>query len=189
VNLKRARNGNGIVARLYCRDEYLPKLDCRIGGVKSITRVSTDEQKVLPTEKDSGFMTLMLSGEHINLEERENEPCDPLMIGGEYNGLITEPRAASVYDLEPGTMFLLWGACADKEIAYYELYRSKEKDFTPHDSLLIAKVQPEGFAEGRFVDSQLENNTFYYYVLRAVAKDGRKGPFSVCFGAKTRESK
>lgn len=187
VNLKRAACGNGIVVRLYRDRLDVDECDLisHIPGCDAWQVVSTDESENPNHMACPGFTTLW--GGEVVLPQREVASEDPLTVGGVYTGLISTPRAASAYDAEPGTMYLLWGRCADAKLSHYELYRSLEQDFVPCTGNLIARIEPEKFVVGRYVDSGLAPNTRYYYRVRAVSQDGRKGSFSDVFSGLCRE--
>lgn len=81
-------------------------------------------------------------------------------------------------------LYLLWGRCRT-DAEYYELYRSEKSGFVPEESGLIAKVKPEEYVVGRYVDTGLRDQTVYFYRVRAVAHNGRKGEFSEEFSGRT----
>ena len=107
---------------------------------------------------------------------------DELDIGSGCDGLLNSPRA--VHSEERGTLYLLWGRCR-AEVSYYELYRSEKSGFSGEDAEIIAKVEPEEYVVGRYVDRGLADSTRYYYRVRAVGKDGRRGRLSAEFSART----
>lgn len=74
-------------------------------------------------------------------------------------------------------LYLLWGKCR-AEVASYELFRSEESGFLPDETNKLAIVEPEEYVVGRFVDRGLSDRKRYYYRVRAVAGDGRRGKVS-----------
>ena len=84
-------------------------------------------------------------------------------------------------------LYILWGKCKSPDVAYYELFRGNTPDFTADSTTLIAKPEPEEYVVGRYIDNGLKTNTRYYYRVRAVDKNGEKGPLSKVFSALTKE--
>lgn len=189
VNLKRAADGSGIIARLFDDQNGDAGLDLHlpIPGCEPFRKLSVDETTSDDAGTHPGFITVRAGAEPPRLPVREAAPMDPLAIGGAYTGLISNPRAASSYDADPGTMYLLWGKCAGETVSHYELYRAADPDFVPDGSNLIARVEPEQYVLGRYVDSGLLANTRYYYRVRAVSQTGQYGPFSSVFSGLSKE--
>ena len=109
----------------------------------------------------------------------------PAPIGSVYTGLITEPCAAA--GEHDGHLYLLWGASMEEDFSHYHLYRSEISGFTPDESTFLARVEPEEYRVGRYVDMGLKNHTCYYYRVCAVNQAGVAGPMSREFAAFTRE--
>ncbi len=168
VGLKPAADGNGLIARLLGSTEA-KQIKTVLGSYRS---VSIDEEREYPI--GNGFSTLRIATE--NIPERADTKTDELAIGGVETGLVTAPRAARGED--DGMLYLLWGKCASENLAYYELWRDGEP---------IAKVEPEEYVVGRYIDTGLEKNKSYSYRVRAVDKAGNIGEFSEEFGAFTKE--
>ncbi len=84
-------------------------------------------------------------------------------------------------------LYLLWGANMEKNLSHYELYRSRERDFTPSEDNLAARVEPEKYRCGRYVDRGLGTHTEYWYRVRAVNTEGVAGDFSEPFSGTTKE--
>ncbi len=166
VGLSRAHNGV-LTARFYSRTTPEVRTDFALEG-----------------NLKAGFSTLTLACE--TLATRPERVREPLEIGGVETGLVTEPRAARGEN--DGMLYLLWGKCASEELAYYELYRGEREDFEADDSSFVARVEPEEYVVGRFIDEGLEVDKRYYYRVRAVDKRGNKGELSRVFSALTKES-
>ena len=84
-------------------------------------------------------------------------------------------------------LYLLWGANREKNLSHYELYRSEDPDFVPCEDNRIARVEPEEYRCGRFIDRGLGTHTTYWYRVRAVNTAGVAGDFSEAFSGTTRE--
>ncbi len=168
VGLKPARDGNGLIARLYCH-EPTERFETNLGSYQAVT---VDERA--GGKMGAGFATLRLSTPKIAV--RETQKRDELDIGSVETGLITHPRAARGEN--EGMLYLLWGKCRSDKLAYYELWR---------DGILIAKVEPEDYVVGRYIDTGLEKNCKYTYRVRAIDKNGQAGAFSETFEAWTKE--
>ena len=178
VGLKRADDGDGIIARLYGTGAALADAQ----------RVRVDETP-LTTDGDSlgGFTTYRLGSGVLHLKEREipEVSCSPAPIGSVYTGLITQPRAAA--GEESGHLYLLWGHNIEEDFSHYKLYRSEEPGFVPGEDNFLADIQPEEYCVGRYEDKGLKENTPYYYRVCAVNKAGKTGPFSREFCGITKE--
>ena len=84
-------------------------------------------------------------------------------------------------------LYLLWGKCKSTKLSHYEVFRIETEEFSADESTFIAKVMPEEFTVGRYIDKGLKTNTRYYYRVAAVDKDGKRGPLSREFSALTKE--
>ena len=84
-------------------------------------------------------------------------------------------------------LYLLWGANREKNLSHYELYRSRDPGFVPSEANFIARVEPEEYVCGRYVDRGLEPHTEYHYRVRAVNTEGVCGDFSEPFSGITKE--
>ena len=190
VSLKRADDGNGVVARLYgdCTNvTFTSDFEQKILA----QRISVDEQELPKTEScENGFSTYRLGGDILRLKERvERGPIfdgTPMPIGSEYTGLITEPRAAAGEN--PGHLYLLWGQSIEPNFSHYKLYRSEVSGFTANAETFIADIQPEEYRVGRYEDTGLKEHTRYYYRVRGVNQQGEMGILSEEFSAITRET-
>ena len=76
----------------------------------------------------------------------------------------------------------------EENLSHYELYRAKNTGFIPSEETLIAKIEPEAYRVGRYIDEGLEVHTEYFYRVRAVNQNGICGDFSEEFSAYTKES-
>ena len=141
---------------------------------------SVDETEYKGKDDISGYITFAINDAKPRVQ-RDTIP-DELEIGGGCDGLMYSPQAAS--GEEHGMLYLLWGRCRTGA-EYYELYRSEKGGFVPEESELIARVKPEEYVVGRYVDTGLRDLTRYFYRVRAVAHDGRKGEFSEEFSGST----
>lgn len=187
LTLKRADDGDGIIARVYTKGEN-PGITTDFGKDLAIQRVRIDE---LPLqEADSGsFATYRLGSGAVRLPERPAEVPEangaPAPIGSVYTGLITEPCAAPGEN--SGQLYLLWGQSVEEDFSHYKLYRSERSGFTPDETTFVANIQPEEYRVGRYVDTELKSHTCYYYRVCAVNRAGQQSPFSREFGAFTKE--
>ena len=184
VGIKRAEDGRGMVVRLYGeRDGAKVSIDGREGR-----RITMDERDEGFISGGSGF-----TAHRVDLgilPERQAAPDivdeeKPAPVGSVWTGLITKPRAARGED--DGMLYLLWGANMEKNLSHYELYRSRERDFTPSEDNLVARVEPEKYRCGRYVDRGLETHAEYWYRVRAVNTEGVAGEFSEPFSGTTKE--
>ena len=75
----------------------------------------------------------------------------------------------------------------EEDLSHYELFRSEDPGFTAGDATFLAKVAPEEYRVGRYVDEGLKTHTLYHYRVRAVNRAGRPGPLSEVCSAWTRE--
>lgn len=189
INMKRSKDGKGLIIRLY---GDLETAYATLKGYES-KRVAVDETELNPLKvsyKGLGFTTWRVGAEKISLQEEipmkdiidENVPAP---IGSCYTGLITEPRA--ICGEKRGQLYLLWGANMEKNLAYYEVYRSETAAFLPNEETLIAKVKPEEFRVGRYEDVGLKDHTSYFYTVRAINSKGKAGEYSKIFEGITRE--
>ncbi|MBQ7643276.1 MAG: fibronectin type III domain-containing protein, partial [Clostridia bacterium] len=184
IGLKRADDGKGFIARFLSDGEKI-----NFGGIRA-ERVTIDERSVIENKYTRGFISYRLFGDKIFPKTKKaDEPVAvggaPLPIGSVYTGLIDKPRAGTGEG--SGKIYLLWGASKEEDFSHYELYRSKVSGFALSEENLIAEVYPEEFVVGRYEDCGLEDNTEYFYRVRAVNKKGVKGEASEEFGAFTRE--
>ena len=177
IALKRAQDGDGIIVRLYGKGP----------GPENAQRVCIDETPLTGTASESGFSTWRLDGtiKQRPVVETAGENGAPAPIGSVYTGLITEPCAAA--GEHDGHLYLLWGASMEDNFSHYNLYRSEEAGFLPDESTFLARVEPEVYRTGRYVDEGLKHHTCYYYRVCAVNKAGKAGPMSREFSAFTRE--
>ena len=183
LTMKPARDGDGIILRLYGdSSEFTQDSDCF--GTLSVCRNTVDEQEYKGGDSIPGFTTFRLRGVNINLRD-EPQAGESLSIGQTYTGLIQKPRAFRGEN--DGQLYLLWGHASDPDLDHYELYRSEVSGFVPDESTLIAKVEPGVYCVGRYEDTGLEKFRAYYYRVRAVSKSGVKGEFSDEFRGVTKE--
>ena len=186
--LKRADDGDGIIVRLYGSGDA--EIKSSLPGCGSAQRVRIDEMPMEAKGKDAGFTSYRLGAGSVKLTERPAREVlgtdgAPAPIGSVYTGLITQPRAAA--GERDGYLYLLWGANMEDDLSHYELYRSEEPDFEVGDTTFVAKVLPEEYREGRYVDEGLKTHTRYFYRVRAVNRAGQAGPLSDVFSAWTKE--
>ena len=184
VGLKRAEDGAGVVARLYGdRDTAgITVLGC------FARRIPMDESDGAYTTGGTGFTTFRADTGPIPVREPVPDRIDearPAPVGSVWTGLIDRPRAAC--GEEDGMLYLLWGANREKNLSHYELYRSEDPDFVPCEGSRIARVEPEAYRCGRYIDRGLETHTTYWYRVRAVNTAGAAGDFSEAFSGTTRE--
>ena len=182
VCLKRAEDGDGIIARLYGCGKAFIDMDGR-----AYARCTVDERSAgeLPP---CAFTTLRINAG--TLPRRADTPdvideAKPAPIGSVWTGLISKPRAARGEN--DGHMYLLWGQNMEKNLSHYELYRSTESGFVPSAENFAAKVEPGEYRMGRYVDEGLAVHTRYFYRVRAVNTDGVCGDFSEEFSGMTKE--
>lgn len=183
VGLKRAEDGNGLIARLL--GEGRPSFG------EAYTRTGIDERPGQnPDAPWEGFITCRIR-EDLRLTERPaGKPCGengaPAPIGSVYTGLVGEPCAAA--GEHQGHLYLEWGRSYEEDLSHYELYRSEDSDFEASPETFVTEVlqEPE-YAVGRYSDTGLKEHTRYYYRVRAVNKAGQKSPLSREFSAWTRE--
>lgn len=185
IDLKRADNGRGIIARLYGGEGEITT-----PFTKQIQRVNIDESDWTGDPDKTVFATYRLGGDSLFLAARPAEKIAgiagaPAPIGSVYTGLINEPCAAAGEN--PGQLYLLWGQNQEEDLSHYRLYRSQSTGFTPNEQTFVADVQPEEYRVGRYVDVDLKAHTCYYYRVQAVNKKGQTGPLSEEFFAFTRE--
>lgn len=189
VTLKRADDGDGIIARVYGETAAAPETD--FGRELTARRVRIDEMPLEEVPKTgSGFATFRLGSGILSLAEREapqpkGENGAPANVGSVYTGLITEPCAGA--GEQDGQLYLLWGANMEEDFSHYELYRGEHSGFLPEESTFLTKVSPEEYRVGRWVDTGLETHKCYYYRVCAVNTQGRKSAMSREFSAFTRE--
>ncbi len=182
VCLKRAEDGNGIIARLYGYGASSVDMDGR-----AYTPCTIDEH---PAKEPAscGFTTFRIDAGILPRCEDTPDMIDeskPAPIGSVWTGLISHPRVARGEN--DGHLYLLWGQNMEKNLSHYELYRSKSTGFVPSTENFLAKVEPGEYRVGRYVDEGLEIHTQYFYRVRAVNTDGICGDFSEEFSGITKE--
>ena len=133
VGLKRADDGDGVIARLYGSGAALA----------GAHRVRIDEASLPAEVSANGFTTYRLGSGVLRLKEREIPAVSdsPAPIGSVYTGLITEPRAAA--GEESGHLYLLWGHNIEEDFSHYKLYRSEESGFVPSADNFLADIKPK----------------------------------------------
>ena len=185
LTLKRAEDGNGLIARFYGGAPERAVLS--LPGYETLRRVRVDETEPGAPLRDHGFATFRAEGPALP-ERPAAVPAPtrgPAPIGSVYTGLITEPVAAP--GEEDGMLYLLWGRSMEEDLSHYLLYRSLEPGFRPEESNLVARVLPEEYRVSRYIDRGLKDHTRYFYRVRAVNTAGVEGPLSREFSAYTRE--
>lgn len=182
--LKKADDSQGVIARFYGADGEISINE--IAQIKTTaTKCSIDEAPIAMSEIYRGFSTYRIGENDISISGRIDEPVERMAIGEYYTGLITKPRAVSGEN--PGQLYLLWGYNKEEEFSHYKLYRSKEENFLADESTFVADIYLEEYVVGRYVDTDLENNTKYYYKVCAIDKNGNSGRMSEEFCAYTKE--
>ena len=101
--------------------------------------------------------------------------------GDSWTGLLETPRAS--HGEKDGQLYLLWGADLSPAFDHYELWR---------DDGFLANVTNEAplgipYRVARYIDFDAGSHTTRTYRVRAVTKDGSKGPFSAPFAGRTRQ--
>ena len=183
--LKRADDGNGIIARFYGENPAAVFDDAW-----NACSCTVDERFPAAPTAGYGFTTYRLGQDTTSLKTREPEiPVSPdgvpSPIGAVYTGLIGEPCAAATEGY--GSLYLLWGANRDPDFSHYKLYRSEASGFEANEDTFLAEIQPEEYCVGRYVDTGLKDHACYYYRVCAVNHAGVCGPLSREFSAYTRE--
>ena len=182
--LKKADDSKGVIARFYGADGEISISE--IAQIKTTaTKCSIDEAPTALSESYRGFSTYRIGENDISISGRIDESVERMAIGEYYTGLITKPRAVSGEN--PGQLYLLWGYNKEEEFSHYKLYRSKEENFLADESTFVADIYLEEYVVGRYVDTDLENNTKYYYKVCAIDKNGNSGRMSEEFCAYTKE--
>lgn len=183
VTLKRAEDGDGLIARFYGGQ----------GGTwrgmlaqALVERSAVNEQPLRGEVSPAAFCTYRLGRGSLRLAVREEAEARGLgaahtEIGAVYTGLIDHPRAAR--GELPGRMYLLWGRCMEKDLSHYEVYRGESPSFACTGETLLARVKQEKYCVGRYVDDGLRVGRVYYYRVCAVDKNGNRGPLSEVFSA------
>ena len=184
ICLKRAEDGQGIIARLYG--------DRTTASVKmentSVSPCTTDEQKNSAVPAGTGFSTFRIHNGNISSRPDTPNMVDekiPAPVGSCWTGLIDTPKAFRGEN--DGQLYLLWGQNQEKNLSHYELYRGNTADFIPSPENLIARVEPEQYCVGRYVDEGLMTHTAYYYRVRAVNQNHIAGKMSDVFSGITKE--
>ncbi len=190
ICLKRAEDGNGIIARLYGNAKS-SNIKMNIANDLKIERVCIDES---PLDNQNscidGFLTYRLKKDGLSLNIRETKELKgengaPAPIGSVYTGLITKP-CATCGELS-GQLYLEWGQNNESDLSHYKLYRSEKADFEADEKTFIADVLPGEYCVGLYVDIGLKSHTTYFYRVCAVNKDGKCGKISDAFSGITRE--
>ena len=174
VSLKRADDGDGVIARLYGDGKAAFSAD--FAQRVQINETPLDED----APRSASFTTYRLGGGVIRLKERTTQQEEYI-----YTGLITEPCAAA--GEEAGQLYLLWGKHTASDISHCKLYRSERSGFTPGEDSFVADVQPEEYCVYRYVDRGLKDHTPYYYRVCTISKDGKTGSTSREFCGITKE--
>ena len=185
--LKRAEDGNGIIARFQEMHGMTGTADFELNFASGMEECSVDERKIEPVGETLPFGTRTCRLTGVDLPERKQTKTaeNPAPIGSVYTGLIDEPRAACGEG--NGHLYLLWGQNPEKDLDHYELYRSIKPGFQPDSTTFVADVEPGPYRVVSYEDRELENHTTYYYRVCAVNQKGVAGPFSSEFCGITRE--
>ncbi len=187
IGLKRADDGDGIIARFYGHEK--DTVIDNIAGISVKTVRNTVDERLYNGTVRRGFVTYRLQNDKIKIHEREAESeykkSKPAPIGSVYTGLITRPRA--IRGENSGHLYLLWGYNNEKNFSHYKLYRSESPNFEISNDTFIADVKPEEYVVGRYEDTGLKPHTCYYYKVFAVNTDGAAGEVSEEFSAFTKE--
>ncbi|MBO5298920.1 MAG: hypothetical protein J6B51_02435 [Clostridia bacterium] len=181
--VKRAEDGDGVIARLYGEGEISADLD----GLPT-EKCTIDERPCENTEDKPRFATLRIKAGSLPRKEDTPDLIDenkPAPIGSVWTGLVAKPKA--IRGERDGHLYILWARNGEKNLSHYELYRSKVSGFTPSEENFVAKIEPEEYCVGRYVDDGLEIHTEYFYRVRAVNRNGVCGDFSDEFSAFTKE--
>ncbi len=185
VSLKRASNGDGIVARLYGKQDAPAFADC-FGNALQAQLLRTDESRDYDfAVPERGFYTYRLGAGSVHLHTCEPETADAWEIGSVHTGLITAPMAAR--GEHSGHLYLLWGQSGWEELSHYCLYRGETPDFACNEASLIANVDPGEYRVVSYEDRGLKEYFSYYYRVCAVSRSGETGPMSDVFCGITRE--
>lgn len=186
ISLKRAKDGDGIIARLYGTLQDIRFSSVLTDDLDSV-RVMTDESE-RNDAKDQvyGFYTYVIGKNRIRLKTREAEVKDINEVGSVYTGLLTTPKAARGED--SGHLYLLWGQSKMEGLSYYRLYRSEEAQFVCDEKSFIADVLPGKYRVVSYEDHGLKEYSMYYYRVCAVNYAGECGPLSPVFCARTKET-
>lgn len=83
------------------------------------------------------------------------------------------PTGLSVASGDAGTLDITWTANSEQDLAGYDLYRS---DTGANDT--FSKVNTALISGTSYTDTGLEDNTTYYYMLKAVDDEGLESEFS-----------
>ena len=184
INLKVAEDGKGLVARFSGNAENF-NFSLNIDGGNEIERCSVDERDMNKHCSWIGVATYRIGRNQIRIKtaQENNDKDFSTEIGSNYTGLITEPRAAC--GEKQGQLYLLWGQ--NRDIQYYELYRSENPDFKEGKNNFVANVEPGKYCVARYEDVGLKAHTRYYYRVRAVNNKNIRGKISEVFSGLTRE--
>lgn len=185
VCLKRAEDGNGMIARLFGERKNASVVWG--DGSASVSHNTTDEMPTNELFEGNGFSTLRIKTGELSKREDTPDLIDenkPAPIGSVYTGLITKPKAARG---ETDNLYLLWGQNMEQNLSHYELYRSENSGFVPSKENFLADVKPGPYRVVSFEDKGLKLNAKYFYKVRAVNQNGVCGEFSDEFCGITKE--
>lgn len=185
LTLKRADDGNGLVARLYSPDGSTPtspNFSSDLLPTITATPCTPDERPA--DAAAANFATWRLNPTTIHLPERQPEPL-AAPHGAPYSGLIANLCAASGED--PGHIYLLWGQVQNPTPDHYLVFRAESPDQLS-DAQPIASVQPGPYRVVSFQDRGLREHHRYAYAIQPVYPSGQTGPRSNIASAHTRET-
>lgn len=186
IGMKISETCDGVVVRTSGDSDAEVYLNGKIGK-----RVSIDETPLTAENsemKGQGICTHLFKGYEFSTRKENNTlntkagKLSP--IGSVYTGLINKPRATC--GEKRGQLYLLWGQNIEESLNHYELYRSEARDFKLDETTHIANVLPGEYRCARYEDLGLQDDKEYYYIVRAVGKNGEKSEFSAKFSGKTR---
>lgn len=188
VGFKRAKDGNGVIARFYGAWDA-PVLKSSLidqdGDAMEILNIN-ETAAYVPAEGEKGFFTCKVGKGKIHLPVCGPEVKEDDEVGTVYTGLMTEPMAARGEHV--GHLYLLWGHAAAEDIVCYRLYRGDAEDFVCDEQSFVADVDPGKFCVISYEDRGLEEYRPYYYRVCAVHADGRCGKPSKVFCGITKET-
>lgn len=187
LTLKRADDGNGLIARLYDPNgtPTAPTFSSDLLPNLTATPCTPDEQP-LPntTAPTANFATWRLNPTSIHLPERQPDPI-AAPHGAPYSGLIANLCAASGEDA--GHIYLLWGQVQNPTPDHYLVFRAESPEELDH-AQPIASVQPGPYRVVSFQDRGLREHHRYAYAIQPVFPSGQTGPRSNIAAAYTRET-
>lgn len=185
IGLKRAKDGNGVIARLYGAWDD-PAINSELLSCAEMTVLTPNEQKdYKPVSSEHGFYTCKLGKDSVYLKVREPKEQESDEVGTVHTGLITGPVAASGEDAD--LLYLLWGHAAAEDITHYRLYRGETEDFICDETTFVADVDPGKYRVISYEDRGLGKYRRYYYRVCAVHADGHCGKLSEVFSGITKE--